>query len=1485
MPVETLGVEFVATGFEALQRQLQEQQAEIARLEGIYRRSKQAIDDYTNGIRGASLSDEQRTEKVKELQATMYNANLALADMRVAQYDTAEAAMAMATAEGEAAGETKVLSDETKDAEEESSGFSNFISNTLAVALGGILVNAIEMAISAVGSLVGELRGFIDDALEAEKAVTSLEQTIKSTGGAAGLTSEAALDLAAQFRDLYGGSHEAVMAVEEIGLTMGTISANEMPAFIQTVADLGAKMGKVELAARLMAQAQEDPVSVLTRLRRMGILFSESLEEQIKALAETGDKAGAYALVMDRVSEATSGAATAMANTTSGKMEILQEHFSETGKTIMETFLPVIASVADTLLSALDSPAVQSAISSMTTSLGNMVDSISPALINMISSAFSWGFNLISSFAEGIEYASNLVVGAVDFIGSIVSSLMAPGSPPKFLPDIGQWGTDTMDMYLAGFTQADFSIFDDIGNMIEAFVRATTPDETPAMFSAIIKSREALAAAMSEGESAAETLADLGDIVGELPDEIQSYVTSLYNLSAASEVAEDAQARLDAVDDLTLDNAGELTAMFSGALLDSVKRYIGSLNDLASADRELEDAQSALNSTTKKYDDALAPLNEELARMKATQQEIEDKKEIAEWTAVLGNKYATEAQKEKARAAIREIEIKRQIAGLEAQKTREIAAAKGRVDAAKDTQEATKKLADSQKASMVTLAQQERDLAKAIEDSAKTAVALAQGKIKAAQEYNKIIEEQAGIMKRAEEEQIKAQERAAKESEKLFKEAQKNADAAADAERNYNYTMADRAGKLAILRDELSKATVGSADYYKILTEIYQLEHQKEKAPKVDPEVLKTANERLEELKRKAAAIQAPATAPAQPAGAGPSPLAAISGSLDNLMSPSGPLSGVVTFWQENGGKIQQSMQDMFGTVSSTLSQIGKDVGPLVKETLQKLGDWFDRNGPNITKWVDNVGSRMKDLSDGVKVISDVVLAAWNIIKPIFEALVNIILDVAELMLSAAVGDWAGAWEAIKKVVSDAWEGIKKAFVALADWVSSWFGTSWNDVTETWRGNWEKLKEIVRLAWDKVTGSFDSVKESIGKKMTEISDSISGKWEEIKKTVSDSIGGTKTNVDNITSDIRDGWTAKWAEISQSTTDKWNEINTNLSDKFSELLEWLGVDEDEMKRKWGDILEGMRLIAVEVWRRINEWITTTMGNIASTISTKINEAKTSLENAWNSMVTTATAKATEIYTAVTGKIAEIGTWITAQWETIKGWGANIITAISEGISSVAHKIGDAISDAVSAVSMTVGPVFEKLKAIGTDVIAGIGKGITDAWSDVATALTTAFESVKTSLAEAGTALYDALISIGTKIIDMITEGIKSSAKGFITYVTGIIEQAIRDILDRLGIPWPGGDTSSQSVAGDMAGDYFNSLLVFTSQIYDSVRGTNVLLADIYNAMRSQVEYSRGGASQIVNNYYNTSRTNNLTTQSYTRAGGLALEFATMDMVSR
>jgi len=276
------------------------------------------------------------------------------------------------------------------------SGLAGIAKGALSVAFGNILTGAVNSA----GKAIGE---FWTGALDAEKGLAKFRNTLRLAGETAGLTEDAALDLAEKFKNLAGGSDDAVIAIQEMGLRMG-ITGGEMEGFIQSTLDLAAVTGNAESAAALIALAQEDVAAAMTKARRAGILLTDEQKDQIKAMDEAGDKAGAAALFMDILASKTEGMAESMAGPTGAKLDSFKERLADIGENAVTAFLPMITTAFDAVAPLVEGAAEQlgafaetvaSAIAS-----GNIASLFPPEVLAQIQPIIDAVTNLGAAFQE-----------------------------------------------------------------------------------------------------------------------------------------------------------------------------------------------------------------------------------------------------------------------------------------------------------------------------------------------------------------------------------------------------------------------------------------------------------------------------------------------------------------------------------------------------------------------------------------------------------------------------------------------------------------------------------------------------------------------------------------------------------------------------------------------------------------------------------------------------------------------------------------------------------------------------------------------------------------------------------------------------------------------------------------------------------------------------------------------------------------------------
>lgn len=185
-------------------------------------------------------------------------------------------------------------------------------------------------------------------AMDAQKAVASVDQALASMGQGAGFTSKRLQEIAAELeRTTTFDGDDILSKVTANLLTFGKVQGQVFERAQVAALDLSARLGTdLQSATIMLGKALNDPVRGMTALTRAGVSFSEEQKNTIKTLAETGRVAEAQRLILAELEKQFGGQAQAMANTQAGR---LQQAYVQLGNAMEEVgaaLLPVLANLA-----------------------------------------------------------------------------------------------------------------------------------------------------------------------------------------------------------------------------------------------------------------------------------------------------------------------------------------------------------------------------------------------------------------------------------------------------------------------------------------------------------------------------------------------------------------------------------------------------------------------------------------------------------------------------------------------------------------------------------------------------------------------------------------------------------------------------------------------------------------------------------------------------------------------------------------------------------------------------------------------------------------------------------------------------------------------------------------------------------------------------------------------------------------------------------
>src|SRR5690606_33561935 len=140
-------------------------------------------------------------------------------------------------------------------------------------------------------------------------------------------------------------------------------------------------------SALKVGKALNDPINKMGELAEVGIMFTDQQKEMITTLQESGDMVGAQKIILETLSGVFGGAASAAANTFSGRMTQMKNRIGDVWETIGEALIPALDALA---------PVAEGAVTvfeNLAASLGPFIEQLvasSDEITNGLGSTFKW---------------------------------------------------------------------------------------------------------------------------------------------------------------------------------------------------------------------------------------------------------------------------------------------------------------------------------------------------------------------------------------------------------------------------------------------------------------------------------------------------------------------------------------------------------------------------------------------------------------------------------------------------------------------------------------------------------------------------------------------------------------------------------------------------------------------------------------------------------------------------------------------------------------------------------------------------------------------------------------------------------------------------------------------------------------------------------------------------------------------------------------
>jgi len=241
---------------------------------------------------------------------------------------------------------------------------------------------------------------FTKMAADAEASQTELESVFKSMK-AGSFTTIAALNKQAEaMAAATTFDDEEVKEAQSTLLTFSKITGRAFEDATAATLDLSQFFGTdLRSASVKLGRALQDPIAGLTSLGRSGIIFTEQQKDTIKALVETGDVAGAQAIILGEVQRQVGSVAEDAATTTEGMLKQAQNQLGEVGEAFGAAILPILKEILPGLIEGLrgfaafvtdNMPTIQAVIGTVLGAVGSAFQFLATTIIPSVADVFNW---------------------------------------------------------------------------------------------------------------------------------------------------------------------------------------------------------------------------------------------------------------------------------------------------------------------------------------------------------------------------------------------------------------------------------------------------------------------------------------------------------------------------------------------------------------------------------------------------------------------------------------------------------------------------------------------------------------------------------------------------------------------------------------------------------------------------------------------------------------------------------------------------------------------------------------------------------------------------------------------------------------------------------------------------------------------------------------------------------------------------------------
>lgn len=334
--------------------------------------------------------------------------------------------------------------------------------------------------------------------------------------------------------------------------------------------------------------------------------------------------------------------------------------------------------------------------------------------------------------------------------------------------------------------------------------------------------------------------------------------------------------------------------------------------------------------------------------------------------------------------------------------------------------------------------------------------------------------------------------------------------------------------------------------------------------------------------------------------------------------------------------QVLEGARKIFDGISNFLMDLSEKVVPFAMEVINKIGAWFEENGPLIGRYVGEVADRFTNY------FLPALLLVWDVAEPILLGILDLVLGLVEMTMQLFLGDWKGAWNTFLKIVTNAGKALWKSLTVLLDGIAKIMGSSGNEIKKVWSDNWKQLQEIVSKVLDLIAkfvkDKLSQIHSWIRSKLNEIQTAWDSAWNAVRNATNSVLSGIlgsinsimntiRSTVSSAISSIRSVWDSGWSAIRTLVSNALNAIVSNVTSRVSSILTaFSGVvpalgtifSVSRFLQFGSNIVDGIRSGIANAWNGLVSYVSGLLASLLGAINSAIGGALSGSSGAGSSV---------------------------------------------------------------------------------------------------------------------------------------------------------------------------------------------------------------------------------------------------------------------------